>query len=344
MAKEKELLKIIEQVSKEKGIDETVFFRAIEDAVKSAAQNYFKKDEVVLVLFDWNEGEIKIFSKKAVVAKVQDPGKEISWEQARKILPDVKIGEEIDISLPAETLGRISASVAKSIIYDKLNTAEKDRIYKEYFPKTGEIVTGRVRRFLGADVVLALDKAEALLSQKDRLKGDRLERDQDVKSLVKKVFREGKDPQVHVTRTSREFLIKLLMMEIPELQDGTIELNAVVREPGEKAKIAVSTKERNVDPVGACIGMKGNRILAVTRELSGERIDVVIWSEDPEIYIRNAMSPAKVARVKISNPKDKKAIVVVPKDQLAIAIGRQGANVKLASKLTGWHIDLQQEE
>ena len=340
----KGLLEIINQVSAEKGIDKEVFFKAIEDAIRSTAENYFKTDEPVNVSFDWKNGEIKISTKKKVVANVNNPAKEISWEKASKENPNVKIGDIIEINMPAEILGRISAQAAKSIIYSEINFAEKEKIYKEYFPKINTIITGKVRRFLGNDAVLSIGKAEALLPKKEMIKSDNLTRGQDIKALIKKVYREGRDPQILVTRSSRTFLIKLLEFEIPEVSDGTIELKSVVREPGEKSKISVFTKEKNIDPIGACIGMRGNRILAVTRELNGERIDVIIWSEDPEIYIKNAMAPAKISRIKILDEKEKKAIVYVPKDQLAIAIGKQGINVKLASKLTGWHIDLQKEE
>ncbi len=340
----KGLLDIISQVSAEKGIDKEVFFKAIEDAIKSAAANYFKTDEPVNVSFDWKNGEINISTKKKVVAKVSDPLKEISWEKASKDDPNIKIGDIIEINMPAEILGRISAQAAKTIIYSEINTAEKEKIYKEYSPKINHIITGKVRRFLGDDVVISIGKVEALLPRKEMIKSDNIVRGQDIKALIKKVYKEERDPQIIVTRSSRTFLIKLLEFEIPEVSDGTIELKSVVREPGEKSKISVFTKEKNIDPIGACIGMRGNRILAVTRELNGERIDVIIWSDNPEIYIKNAMAPAKVSRIKILNETEKRAIVYVPKDQLAIAIGKQGINVKLASKLTGWHIDLQKEE
>ncbi len=340
----KNLLEIIEQVSREKGIDREVFFKAIEDAIKTAAKIYFKENEPVNIDFDWKEGDIKIFTKKVVVKKVKDEAKEVSWEQAKKTNPDVKLGDTIEINLPAEILGRISAQVAKNIIYNEIYTAERDKVYKEFAPKIGTIITGKVRRFLGNDAVLSVGKAEALLPKKEQLKTDNIKRGMELKALIRKVYKEGKDPQIILTRKSKSFLIKLLEFEIPEIADGTIELKSVVREPGEKSKIAVYTKEKNIDPIGACIGMRGNRILAVTRELSGERIDVVIWSENPEIFIKNAMAPAKISRIKILSEEERKAIVYVPKEQLAIAIGKQGVNVKLASKLTGWHIDLQRED
>ncbi len=340
----KGLLEIISQVSAEKGIDKEILFKAIEDAIKTTAAKYFKTDKHVNVSFDWKNGDIKISTQKKVVAEVKDPVKEISWEKASKENPNIKIGDIVEINMPTEILGRISAQAAKSIIYSEINSAEKDKVYSEYSPKINHIITGRVRRFLGKDAVLSLGKAEALLPKKEMIKTDNLVRGQDIKALIKEVYKHKRDPQIIVTRNSRNFLIKLLEFEIPEISDGTIELKSVVREPGEKSKISVYTKERNIDPIGACIGMRGNRILAVSKELNNERIDVIIWSEDPEIYIKNAMAPAKVSRIKILDDKERRAIVYVPKDQLAIAIGKQGINVKLASKLTGWHIDLQKEE
>jgi len=338
------LLKIIDQVSRKKGIDKEVFFKVIEEAVQSAAKNYFKNNEPVNVSFDWEKGEIEIFTKKKVVRKVKNETKEISWEQAKKYNPKVKVGDMIEISLPAEILGRISAKVAKDIIYNEINLAEKNKIYNEYSPKIGEIIKGKVRRFLNKGIVLSIDNdVEGLLPNREKLRSDNFKRGEEVKALIKKVYRGASDPQIIVSRTSKDFLLKLLEFEIPEIADGTIELKSVVREPGEKSKIAVFTKERNVDPIGTCIGMRGNRILAITRELSGERIDVIIWSEDPEIYIANAMSPARVSRVKLTDKKNKKAEVYAPKNQLAIAIGKKGVNVKLASKLTHWHIDLKEE-
>ncbi len=340
----KELKEVIEQLSLEKGLPQETIIEIVESTIREAAQKYFNKEEILNVIFDINEGEVKILTKKKVVGKVNDSMKEISWESARKHKPDVKIGEEIEIPIPPEILGRTVAYAFKNLIFNKITKVERERIYKEYFPRIDEVVTGRVRRFLGEDAVLMLDKAEALLPKKEQLPNETLKRDKELKVMIKKVYREGKDPQIIVTRLTEKFLVKLLKQEIPELDDGTIELKNVVREPGIKSKVAVYTEDKAIDPVGACIGMRGNRILAITRELNGERIDVVVWSEDPEIFIKNAMSPAKVIKVKIVDKEKRRAYVYVTKDQLAIAIGKQGVNVKLASRLTKWHIDLQVEE
>jgi N utilization substance protein A len=340
----KKLWATIEQLSAERGVHPSVIVKAIEEALIVASSKYFGKDEKINAIFNPQKDELKVFVVKEVVEKVKNPASQISLEEARKIDKGAKVGMYVEITLPSETLGRIAAQAAKQVLFQKVRDAEQEIVYSEFKDRVGEIISGVVRRFENNNVVLDLNKAEALLPRKEQPQNETYQRGERVKALIIKVLKEAKGPQIIVSRTSPEFLVRLLEIEVPEISDGTVQIRGVVRQPGERAKVAVTTKEKDVDPIGACIGMKGNRILAITKELKGERIDVIEWSENPITFVKSALSPAKISRVSILNNKEKILEVVVPHNQLSLAIGKKGCNVKLASRLVGWKLEIKTEE
>ncbi len=342
MIKEK-LLDTIEQISREKGIDKEVLINAIEEALKAASAKYFGEGEIIETHFDRETGEVKVLVRKKVVEKLENPAKEIHIEQAKKMFGDVKVGDEVEIPLPAETLGRIAAQAAKSVILSKVREAERQRIYNEYKDRVGQVVTGTAHRIVDGDVFILIGKDEAVLPVREQIPGEVIKPGDMVKGLIVKVLREERPAQIIISRNRKEFVLKLLETEIPEIAEGVVKVMKIVREPGVRTKIAVYSEHRDVDPVGSCIGLKGNRVLAVTKQLNGERIDIIQWSNNPVEYIKNALSPAKVSKVTVLDERRRIAEVVVPDDQYSIAIGKKGANIKLASRLVGWRIEMKTE-
>ncbi len=340
----KKLWLIIEQLSRERGVHPSVIVKAIEEALIVASSKYFGKDEKINAIFNPEKDELKVFVVKEVVEKPKDPASQISLEEARKIDPGAKVGMYVEITLPSETLGRIAAQAAKQVLFQKVRDAEQEIVFSEFKERIGEIVNGIVRRFEDNNVILDIGKAEALLPAREQSYNETYQRGDRIKALIIKVLKEAKGPQIIVSRTSPEFLAKLLELEVPEISDGTVQIRGVVRQPGERAKVAVSTREKEVDPIGACIGMKGNRILAITKELRGERIDVIEWSDNPLTFVRAALSPARISRVTVLDDKEKILEIVVPQNQLSLAIGKKGCNVKLASKLVGWRLEIKTKE
>lgn len=343
MIKEK-LLDTIEQISKEKGIDKEILINAIEEALKAASAKYFGEGEIIETHFNRETGEVKVLVRKKVVDRIENPAKEIHIEQAKKMFGDnVKLGDDVEISLPAETLGRIAAQAAKSVILSKVREAERKRIYEEYKDRVGQIITGTAHRVVDGDVFVLIGKDEAILPVREQIPGERIKPGDMVKGLIVKVFREERPAQIVISRNRKEFVYKLLEMEIPEIAERVVKVMRIVREPGVRTKVSVYSENKDIDPVGSCIGLKGNRVLAVTKQLNGERIDIIQWSKDPLEYIKNALSPAKVSKVNILDEKKRVAEVVVPDDQYSIAIGKKGANIKLASRLVGWRIEIKTE-
>jgi len=333
------------QMSKERSMEPSVIVKAIEESVKAAASKYYTHNEQIHVFFRPEKGELRVFAVKRVVERPDHPGQEISLEEARNLLPSAAIGESVEIDLPSDTLGRIAAQAAKQVIFQKVRDAEQEKIYAEFAPRIGEIVTGIYRRAENNAVLLEINKTDVLLPFREKLFNEEFNRGDMIKAVIVQVKKgyKGQDPQVILSRTSPKFLEKLLELEIPEVANGTIEIKDIVRQPGERAKVAVMTKERDVDPVGACIGVKGSRILAISKELAGEKIDIIVWSSNPQAYAKAALSPARIENVFIVNKAENTMQAVVAKDQLSLAIGKKGINVKLASNLVGWKISIKQE-
>ncbi len=335
-----ELLRSIRQLSRERGIDPEIFFSAIKEALLTVAKKYFDAGADVQVEMDEERGEISVYITKMVVKEVTDPIAEIDWKEALKFDSKAKEGDEIKICMPGETLGRIAAQSAKQLIMHKLLKAEQQNIYDLYFPLTGTLVTGEVRRIENGNVIIGMDTGEAVLPPKEVSPKDVFKRGEIIHFLIKRVFPEGKGPLILATRYMNDFVVELIKKEVPEVADGIVRIVAISREPGIKTKIAVVSTDKSVDPVGAIVGMNGNRVLAITKELRGERIDVIAWSNVPERFIASALTPGEIVKVQVIDTERWIAEVTVKDDSLSAAIGKKGSNIKLASKLTGWDIQL----
>jgi len=330
------------QLSKERGVEPDVIISAIEESLRVASANYFGHKEKITVSFRPEKGELRVYTVKRVVENPRDAAAEISLEEAKKVRASAAPGEAVEIELPADTLGRISAQAAKQVIFQKVRDAEQEKVYTEFAPRVGEIVAGTVRRFENGNIILDVNKTEALFMARDMLPNEEFSRGDTVRALITQVQKATKGPQILVSRTHPRFLAKLLELEIPEIANGNIEIKDLVRQPGERSKVAVLSKERDIDPVGACIGVKGNRILNISKELQGEKIDVIAWSPNPPAYAKAALSPARIEKVLLLDKTDKSMQAIVPRDQLSLAIGKKGINVKLASRLVGWKIEIKQ--
>ncbi len=338
----------IELLSREKNIDPQTIIEAITEAVLKAYQKQYRHlGEDVDVRYNAETGQIEIFARMTVVEEVTDPAREISLEEANELVEGAEVGDILEIQRPFEGMGRIAAQVAKQVITQKVREAERQNIYEEYIQRVGELVHGFVKRFeKRGDIIVDLGSVEALLPRSEQSKAEKFSLNERIRAVIIKVTKEVKEThgqQIILSRTCPELLIRLFEMEVPEIYDGTVQIKGAVREPGERAKIAVTSIDRDVDPVGACVGMKGSRVQAVIRELHGEKIDIIEWSENPAIFVANALSPAKVNKVQIIDPVQKKVEVIVEDDQLSLAIGKQGQNVRLAARLVGWNIDIRSE-
>jgi N utilization substance protein A len=335
----------IEILSREKNIEPTVIISAIEDAVMTAARKQFKTGEELRARFNEETGEVDLFALMTVVEEVTDIDKEISLADVEEMgVEGAEVGDQLEFPKPTEALGRIAAQTAKQIIFQKVREAERNNVYDEYIERVGELIHGFVKRFEGGRIIVDLGKIEAVLPKTQQSRAESFSQGERIRVVINTVSKDTKGPQVEVSRTSPELLKRLFEMEVPEIYDGTVQVKSAVREPGDRAKIAVVSTERDVDPVGACVGMKGSRVQAIIRELRGERIDIIEWSEDPAVFAANALSPAKVSKVEINSFEEKKLTVTVPEDQLSLAIGKKGQNVRLAAKLVGWHIDIRSAE
>lgn len=334
----------IDALCKEKGIDREIVIEAMKEAVRAAARKQFKSGEEVQV--EWSsEVGLELFASKVVVEEVTNPGKELSLEEARELAGDeVEVGDELQLPMPMEEMGRIAAQTAKQILFQKVRDAERANIYEQYIDKVGDLVNGYVKRFERGDMIVDLGTVEAVLSRSQQSRGEQWSQGERIRVVINDVSKEAKGPQVEVSRTSPELLRRLFEMEVPEIYDETVVIKSAVREPGERAKIAVASNERDVDPVGACVGMKGSRVQAIIRELRGEKIDIIEWSDEPSVFAANALSPAKVNQVRITDIERRQMEVIVNEDQLSLAIGKRGQNVRLATKLVGWNIDIRSED
>jgi transcription termination/antitermination protein NusA len=334
----------VEILCKELNLERELVIEAMKDAVRAAARKQFKED----IQVEWigETGEIEISANKIVVEDVVNPASELSIEEARELAGDeVEIGDALLIPLPMEGLGRIAAQTAKQILFQKVRDAVRSNVYDQYVDKIGDLMNGYIKRFERGDAIVDIgNNIESILPRQQQSRGENWNQGERIRVVISNVYKDAKGPQIEVSRSSPELLKRLFEMEVPEIYDGTVVVKSAVREPGERAKIAVTSTERDVDPVGACVGMKGSRVQSIIKELRGEKIDIIEWSEEPSIFAANALSPAKVNKVNITNIEKKQMEVIVNEDQLSLAIGKRGQNVRLATKLVGWNIDIRSEE
>ncbi|MFW5733495.1 MAG: transcription termination factor NusA [Oceanidesulfovibrio sp.] len=337
-----ELKKAIEQISKDRGIDRDLLVDTLEEAVRSSVVRKYGENQDIEVGFNEETGEIEVYLFKVVTEDVEDPNTEISLEEAIEHDPGVVLDDEIGFKLNVEDLGRIAAQSAKQVIIQRMRDAEQEIIYEEYKNRIGEIVSGIIQRRDRMGWIINLGRTEALLPKEEQIPKERFKRGDRVQAFIVEVRKEGRGPQVIVSRSHPDYMASLFKREVPEVDDNTVQIMGIARDPGSRAKVAVLSRDRDVDPVGACVGIRGSRIQNIVQELRGERIDIVVWSPEIATYAAHALSPALISRITVD--EDEKLLeVIVPDDQLTLAIGRKGQNVKLASKLLGWKIDIYTE-
>ena len=334
----------IEILSKEKGIDPQIVLEAVKDAMLAAARKHFRIEEDLVADFDQQAGSIQIFALRKVVESVTDPAKEMTLEQARRLDPSAEIGSEIRLPRPTDSLGRISAQTAKQVILQKVREAERETIFQEYSGRVGELVHCTVKRFEGSDMIVDLGKTEARLPKKEQSKLESFSVGERIRCVIRSVEKAGKTAGLVISRSAPELVMRLFEQEVPEIYDNTVIIKACAREAGERTKIAVHSRDRDVDCVGACVGMKGMRVQSIIRELRGEKIDIIEHSDDPVVFTTHALSPAKISRVTIVDPVERHMEVIVDDSQLSLAIGKKGQNVRLCAKLLNWKIDIKSEE
>jgi transcription termination/antitermination protein NusA len=334
-----EILRIIEQISREKGIEKDILLAGVEAAVLSAAKRRYGPVETLQAHFNPQTGTLELTIAKMIVAQLQDPKTEIALEQARAYDLEAKVGDVMPIPLAVEGFGRIAAQTAKQVIIQKVREAERDIVYSEYKGREGELLNGVIQRFEKGDIILDLGKTEALLPRKEQSLRETFQRGERVRAYILEVRKSSSGPQIIASRTHPGLVERLFEMEVPEIYEGIIEIKGAVREPNGRAKIAVYSRDRAVDPIGACVGMRGVRVQSVVQELRGEKIDIVQWADDPATFVANALSPAKIYKINV-NSEGRAMEVIVEDDQLSLAIGKKGQNVRLAAKLTKWRLDI----
>ncbi len=342
-----ELYNVIDALSREKGIDPQIVVGAVEDAIVVATRKYYKTQENLRAELDKETGQIRAFAVRSIVEtpeQVEDPIAQITLEEARRIDPAAEIGGELRTYKPTDVLGRIAAQLAKQVIFQKVREAERDTVYNEYIGRVGEIINATVKRTEGQDVIVDLGKAEGRMPRKEQSRLESFAPGERVRVVLVRVEKASKGPQVVVSRAVPELVTHLFQTEVPEIYDNTVVIRAIAREAGERTKIAVMSKDKDVDPVGACVGMKGMRVQSIIRELRGEKIDIIEFHTDPVVFAEKALQPAKVSRVTVLEGQDKHLEVIVDDSQLSLAIGKKGQNVRLAAKLLGWKIDIKSEE
>jgi len=342
-----EIYNVIDALSREKGIDPQIVVSAVEDAIVAATRKKDKSQENLRGEFDKETGNIRVYAVKSILPSeddIEDPQIQISLDEAKVIDANAEVGGEVRFLKSTEGLGRISAQIAKQIIFQKVREAERDTIYNEYIGRVGEIINATVKRIEGPDVIFDIGKAEAKMSKKEQSRLESFAIGERVRVMLARVDKNAKGPAVIVSRAAPELVQNLFQTEVPEIYDGTVQIRAIAREAGERTKIAVMSKDKDVDAVGACVGMKGMRVQSIIRELRGEKIDIIEYHEDPVVFAEKALQPAKVSRVTVVEPSDKHLEVVVDDSQLSLAIGKKGQNVRLAAKLLGWKIDIKSEE
>lgn len=340
----------IDALCKEHGIDRDLVIEAMKDAVKAAARKQFRSQDKTgdHIEVEWNndEGMIEISLQKVVVAEVEDENAELSLADAQELAGDeIEIGDMLQIPLPQEEMGRIAAQTAKQILVQKVREALREKIYEEYIDKKGTMQQGTIKRFERGDLIVEFQNGqEAVLPRKQQSRGEMWNQGERIRAVIIDVSKEQKGQQIILSRASEDLVKQLFELEVPEIYDGTVVIKSCVREPGDRAKIAVTSNEKDVDPVGACVGMKGSRVQSIIKELRGEKIDIIQWSDEPSVFAANALSPAKVSQVRITDIENRRMDVIVGEDQLSLAIGKRGQNVRLATRLVGWDINIVSEE
>ncbi len=342
-----ELYNVIDALSREKGIDPQIVVSAVEDAIVVATRKYYKTQENLRAELDKESGQIRAYAVRTIVDDselIEDPNVQITLDEAKRVDPAAEVGGELRTYKATDVLGRIAAQLAKQVIFQKVREAERDTIYNEYIGRVGEIINATVKRQEGQDVIVDLGKAEAKMPRKEQSRLESFAPGERARVAIVRVEKASKGPQVVVSRAIPELVSHLFQTEVPEIYDNTVVIRAIAREAGERTKIAVMSKDKDVDPVGACVGMKGMRVQSIIRELRGEKIDIIEYHEDPVVFAEKALQPAKVSRVTILEGEDKHLEVIVDDSQLSLAIGKKGQNVRLAAKLLGWKIDIKSEE
>jgi N utilization substance protein A len=334
--------RVVEQVSKDKGIDREVLIRALEEALKSAARKKFGNKMDIEVQYNNDSGEIEVFQFKDVAEEVTEPALEISLEEGRKLDPECEIGDSLGTKMDTSTFGRIAAQSAKQVIIQKMKDAEKDAVYAGFIDRRGDIINGIVQRIDRGDIIVNLGHTEGIVHVREQVPKETYRRGDRIRAYILDVLQESRGPQIILSRTHPNFLIHLFRTEVPEISESIVTIMGAAREPGIRAKFAVASNNSDIDPVGACVGMKGSRVQNVVQELRGEKIDIIPWHVDPAKFVCNALAPAEISRV-IIDETNKSMEVIVPDEFLSIAIGKKGQNVRLASKLTGWHLDVKSE-
>jgi N utilization substance protein A len=337
-----DIKRVVEQVSRDKGIDRQILIDALEEALRSAARKKFGAKVDIEAHFNDESGEIEVFQFKEVVTEIEDPDLQISMVEGRQLDPECEVGDSLGTKMDATTFGRIAAQSAKQVIIQKLKDAERDAVYSNFIDRKGEIINGIVQRFDRGDIIVNLGTTEGVVPVREQVPRENYRRGDRIRALILDVLYESRGPQVVLTRTHPDFLVILFKTEVPEISEGIVDIKGAAREPGIRAKIAVASQDSDIDPVGACVGMKGSRVQNVVQELRGEKIDIIPWHVDAAKYVCNALAPAEIARV-IIDEEDQTMEVIVPDEFLSVAIGKRGQNVRLASKLTGWHLDVNSE-
>jgi transcription termination/antitermination protein NusA len=342
-----ELYNVIDALSREKGIDPQIVVTAVEDAIVVATRKYYKSQENLRAELDKESGQIRAYAVRTIVEtpeQIEDPLAQITLDEAKRIDPAAEVGGELRTYKPTDVLGRIAAQLAKQVIFQKVREAERDTVYNEYIGRVGEIINATIKRSEGQDVIVDLGKAEGRMPKKEQSRLESFAPGERVRAVISRVEKASKGPQVIVSRAAPELVTHLFQTEVPEIYDNTVVIRAIAREAGERTKIAVMSKDKDVDPVGACVGMKGMRVQSIIRELRGEKIDIIEYHEDPVTFAEKALQPAKVSRVTVLENQEKHLEVIVDDSQLSLAIGKKGQNVRLAAKLLGWKIDIKSEE
>ena len=342
-----ELYNVIDALSREKGIDPQIVVNAVEDAIVVATRKYYKTQENLRAELDKESGQIRAYAVRTIVEdseQIEDPNAQITLDEAKRIDPAAEVGGELRTYKATDVLGRIAAQLAKQVIFQKVREAERDTIYNEYIGRVGEVLNATVKRQEGQDVIVDLGKAEAKMPRKEQSRLESFAPGERARVVIVRVEKASKGPQVVVSRAVPELVSHLFQTEVPEIYDNTVVIRAIAREAGERTKIAVMSKDKDVDPVGACVGMKGMRVQSIIRELRGEKIDIIEYNEEPVVFAEKALQPAKVSRVTVLEGEEKHLEVIVDDSQLSLAIGKKGQNVRLAAKLLGWKIDIKSEE
>jgi N utilization substance protein A len=337
-----DLSRIIDQVGKDKGIDKKILVEALEQALLAAARKRYGPKQEIEAKYNEDAGEVELFQFKTVVKSVKNPPAEISLEEARELDGDVEVGDSLGTKIDIAEFGRIAAQTAKQVIIQRVKDAERENIFEDFKDRKGEVISGTVQRFERGAIIVNLGRAEAVIPQQELVPRETYKPGDRIRAYVLDVRKTPKGPQIILSRSNPDFVVKLFELEVPEVSEGIVKIVNAAREPGSRAKIAVYSQDSDVDPVGACVGMKGSRVQAVVQELRGEKIDIIPWSDDSASFVCNALAPAEISKVVI-NEENKSMEVIVEDDQLSLAIGRRGQNVRLAAKLTEWKIDIRSE-